>query len=335
MKTYFWEKLCRMNTSDELLKLFNQALDELPLDKAPARLYDPIRYVLSMGGKRIRPTMCLLACELFSDEPARALIPALALEVFHNFTLLHDDIMDKAPTRRGMDCVHIKWDENVAILSGDAMQILSYQILGNACGDHLKQCLPLFSQTALEVCEGQQFDMDFETQDVVTVDEYLHMIHLKTAVLLATSLKMGALAGGASPKDADLLYDFGIRTGLAFQLKDDLLDVYGCPETFGKRIGGDIACNKKTFMLINALDKADPETLAELQGWLSDSTRPECEKISAVTAIYNKLNIKELCILEMEKHQKRAFQALAQVSVPESRKVHLIQLANELTDRNK
>jgi geranylgeranyl diphosphate synthase type II len=324
-----------MKTSDELLKLFNQALDELPLDKAPSRLYDPIRYVLSMGGKRIRPTMCLMACELFSDEPEKALIPALALEVFHNFTLLHDDIMDKAPTRRSMDCVHIKWDENVAILSGDAMQILAYQILGNAPTDYLKECLPLFSQTAIEVCEGQQFDMDFETQDVVTVDEYMNMIRLKTAVLLAASLQMGAIAGGASETDAELLWEFGLSTGLAFQLKDDLLDVYGCPETFGKRIGGDIACNKKTFMLINALDKADPETLAELQGWLSDTSRPEQQKIDAVTSIYNKLNIKELCILEMEKHQRRAFQALDRVSVPESRKLHLIQLANELTDRNK
>jgi len=324
-----------MHTSDELLKLFNQALDELPLDKTPARLYDPIRYVLSMGGKRIRPTMCLLACELFSDEPAQAMIPALALEVFHNFTLLHDDIMDKAPTRRGMDCVHIKWNENVAILSGDAMQILSYQILGATPVDYLKQCLPLFSQTALEVCEGQQFDMDFETQDKVTVAEYMNMIHLKTAVLLAASLKMGAIAGGASPKDADLLYDFGLSTGLAFQLKDDLLDVYGDPETFGKRIGGDIACNKRTFMLINALDKADPVTHSTLQCWLSDTTRPEEQKIAAVTRIYTNLNIKELCILEMEKHQKKAFEALAQVSVPEGRKANLIQLANELTDRDK
>jgi len=324
-----------MKSSDELLQLFNQALDELPLDKAPSRLYDPIRYVLSMGGKRIRPTMCLMACELFSDEPAKALIPALALEVFHNFTLLHDDIMDKAPTRRGMDCVHIKWDENVAILSGDAMQILSYQILGAAPVEYLKECLPIFSQTAIEVCEGQQFDMDFETQKSVTVAEYMNMIRLKTAVLLAASLKMGAIAGGASASDADLLYDFGLSTGLAFQLKDDLLDVYGDPETFGKRIGGDIACNKRTFMLINALDKADPATLLELQGWLTDTTRAESEKISAVTSIYNKLNIKELCILEMGNHQKKAFEALAQVSVPESRKAILIQLANELTDRDK
>jgi len=324
-----------MHTSDELLKLFNQALDELPLDKAPARLYEPIRYVLSMGGKRIRPTLCLMACELFSDEPAKAMIPALALEVFHNFTLLHDDIMDMAPTRRGMDCVHIKWDENVAILSGDAMQILSYQILGKASADHLKQCLPLFSQTALEVCEGQQFDMDFETQPSVTVAEYMNMIHLKTAVLMATSLKMGAIAGGSSIIDADLLYDFGLSTGLAFQLKDDLLDVYGCPETFGKRIGGDIVCNKKTFMLINALDKADPATRANLESWLSDNNRPDELKIAAVTRIYNNLKIKELCILEMKKHQKKAFEALAQVSVPESRKAILIQLANELTDRDK
>ncbi|HET9569840.1 MAG TPA: polyprenyl synthetase family protein [Bacteroidales bacterium] len=324
-----------MKTSDELLKLFNQALDELPLDKAPSKLYDPIRYVLSMGGKRIRPTMCLMACELFSDEPDKALIPALALEVFHNFTLLHDDIMDKAPTRRNMDCVHIKWDENVAILSGDAMQILAYQILGTAPIEYVKACLPLFSQTAIEVCEGQQFDMDFETQPSVSVAEYMNMIRLKTAVLLAASLKMGAIAGGANSKDADLLYDFGLSTGLAFQLKDDLLDVYGCSETFGKRIGGDIACNKKTFMLINALDKADPATRATLDSWLSDNNRPEELKITAVTNIYNKLNIKELCILEMEKHQKKAFEALAQVSVPESRKANLIQLANELTDRDK
>lgn len=336
-----------MKSSDELLKLFNQALDELPLDKAPARLYDPIRYVLSMGGKRIRPTLCLLACELFSDEPANAMIPALALEVFHNFTLLHDDIMDKAPTRRGMNCVHLKWDENVAILSGDAMQILSYQILGAAPVEYLKECLPLFSKTALEVCEGQQFDMDFETQPLVTVAEYVNMIHLKTAVLVAASLKMGAIAGGASAVDADLLYNFGLSTGLAFQLKDDLLDVYGDPETFGKRVGGDIACNKKTFLLINALDKADPATRAELEHWLSQTTRtelegslsqttlPESEKISAITAIYNKLNIKELCLLEMEKHQQKAFETLARVSVPESRKANLIQLANELTDRDK
>jgi len=324
-----------MHTSDELLKLFNQALDELPLDKAPARLYDPIRYVLSMGGKRIRPSLCLMACELFSDEPANAMIPALALEVFHNFTLLHDDIMDKAPTRRGMACVHLKWDENVAILSGDAMQILSYQILGAVPVEYLKECLPLFSKTALEVCEGQQFDMDFETQHMVTVAEYRNMIHLKTAVLMATSLKMGAIAGGASVVDADLLYDFGLSTGLAFQLKDDLLDVYGCPETFGKRIGGDIACNKKTFMLINALDKADPATRAELEHWLSQTTVPESEKISAITGIYNKLHIKELCLLEMEKHQQKAFETLARVSVPKSRKANLIQLANELTDRDK
>lgn len=324
-----------MTTSDELLKLFNQALEELPLDKTPSRLYDPIRYVLSMGGKRIRPVMCLMACELFSEEPQAALTPALALEVFHNFTLLHDDIMDKAPTRRSMECVHIKWDENVAILSGDAMQILAYQILGNAPLEYLKIGLPLFSQTAIEVCEGQQFDMDFEHQSVVTVDEYMNMIRLKTAVLLAASLKMGAIAGGASANDADRMWEFGISTGLAFQLKDDLLDVYGCPETFGKRIGGDIACNKKTFMLINALEKADPTTRAELDGWLNDTTRNECEKILAVTNIYNKLNIKELCILEMEKHQKKAFAALSQVSVPESRKALLIQLANELTDRDK
>jgi geranylgeranyl diphosphate synthase, type II len=325
-----------MNSSDELLNIINQALEALPLVKTPARLYDPIRYVLSMGGKRIRPTLCLVACELFCDDPVKAMKPALALEVFHNFTLLHDDIMDKAPTRRNMDCVHLKWDENVAILSGDAMQILAYQILGEAPLHFLGEGLPLFSKTAIEVCEGQQFDMDFETQSVVTVDEYMNMIRLKTAVLIAASLKMGAVAGGASAEDAELLYDFGISIGLAFQLKDDLLDVYGNAETFGKRIGGDIVCNKRTFLLIHALEKADAETRAELEYWISGSnTAPEDEKIAAVTRIFDRCGIKELCILEMEKHQRKALETLKKVHVPDSRKTVLIQLAKELTDRNK
>jgi geranylgeranyl diphosphate synthase, type II len=324
-----------MRTSEELLKTVNEAINRLSLDKTPHLLYAPIRYVLSMGGKRIRPVMCLMACELFDDQIEKALQPALALEIFHNFTLLHDDIMDKAEKRRNMDCVHIKWNDNVAILSGDAMQILAYQVLGQIPEDQLKASLPLFSQTAIEVCEGQQFDMDFETMDAVTVDDYLNMIRLKTAVLLAASLQMGAIAGGATPQNADLLYQFGISTGLAFQLKDDLLDVYGDPVTFGKKIGGDILCNKKTFLLINALEKADPETQAELQSWLNKTDFNPCHKIAAITAIYNKLGIPNLCIREIEKHQHKAFEYLNLVSVPDSRKAVLTQLTNELTDRNK
>jgi geranylgeranyl diphosphate synthase, type II len=324
-----------MKTADELLKTINAAINQLPLDKTPPLLYAPIRYVLSMGGKRIRPVMCLMACELFDDQIEKALQPALALEIFHNFTLLHDDIMDKAEKRRNMDCVHLKWNDNVAILSGDAMQILSYQILGQIPEYQLKASLPLFSQTAIEVCEGQQLDMDFETQEAVTINDYFNMIRLKTAVLLAASLKMGAIAGGASSQDADLLYHFGINTGLAFQLKDDLLDVYGNPETFGKKIGGDILCNKKTFLLINALEKADPETRTELQSWLSKTDFTPRDKINAVTTIYNKVDLPKLCIEEIEKHQHKAFEYLNQVSVPNSRKAVLTKLTNELTDRNK
>jgi len=324
-----------MRTQKELLDLINIALEQVDLDKKPTKLYDPIRYVLSIGGKRIRPVLCLMACELFDDHIENAIKPALALEIFHNFTLLHDDIMDNAEKRRNMECVHIKWDENVAILSGDAMQLLSYQILNQIPENHLKECLELFTKTAIEVCEGQQFDMDFETQDEVLIEEYMQMIHLKTAVLLATSLKMGAIIGGASKKEADLLYSFGIETGLAFQLKDDLLDVYGDALTFGKKIGGDIVCNKKTFLLIHALNKADQETLEKLHAWLKqDDFVPE-EKIKAVTEIYNQLGIKDLCLKEIEKHQELAFETLRNIDVSDTQKKSLAELANELMDRKK
>jgi len=324
-----------MRTPDELLELINIALDQVDLNKKPAKLYDPIRYVLSIGGKRIRPVLCLMACELYDDCLEKATQPALALEIFHNFTLLHDDIMDKAEKRRNKDCVHIRWDENVAILSGDAMQLLSYQILNQLPEKHLKECLTLFTQTAIEVCEGQQFDMDFETQDQVDMEEYLEMIRLKTAVLIATSLKMGAILGGASKEEADLLYQFGLETGLAFQLKDDLLDVYGDPLTFGKKIGGDIMCNKKTFLLIHALEKADKATFDKLQSWLEMTDFVHEEKIKAVTDIFNQLGVKEICIQEIEKHQKRAFEYLNKIVVPDLRKEPLAKLANELMDRKK
>jgi len=324
-----------MRTPDELLELINIALDQVDLNKKPAKLYNPIRYVLSIGGKRIRPVLCLMACELYDDRLEKAVQPALALEIFHNFTLLHDDIMDKAEKRRNKDCVHIRWDENVAILSGDAMQLLSYQILNQLPEKHLKECLTLFTRTAIEVCEGQQFDMDFETQDHVDIEDYLEMIRLKTAVLIATSLKMGAILGGASKKEADLLYQFGLETGLAFQLKDDLLDVYGDPLTFGKKIGGDILCNKKTFLLIHALEKADKATFEKLQSWLEKTDFVHEEKIKAVTDIFNQLGIKEICIQEIEKHQKLAFEYLNKIVVPDIRKEPLAKLANELMDRKK
>ena len=324
-----------MRTQKELLDLINIALEQVDLDKKPTKLYNPIRYVLSIGGKRIRPVLCLMACELFDDHIENAIKPALALEIFHNFTLLHDDIMDNAEKRRNEECVHIKWDENVAILSGDAMQLLSYQILNQIPEKHLKECLELFTKTAIEVCEGQQFDMDFETQDEVLIEEYMQMIHLKTAVLLATSLKMGAIIGGASKEEADLLYNFGIETGLAFQLKDDLLDVYGDALTFGKKIGGDIISNKKTFLLIHALKKADQVTLEKLHFWLKKDTFIPEEKIKAITEIFNQLGIKDLCLEEIERHQKLAFETLRKIDVSDTRKKSLAELANELMDRTK
>lgn len=322
-----------MRTSDELLRHVNIAIEQLDLEKAPAKLYGPIRYVLSIGGKRLRPVLCLMAYELYDAQIEKAIKASIALEIFHNFTLLHDDIMDKAEKRRNMDCVHIKWDENVAILSGDTMQILSYQVLNELPEKHLKDCLTLFSQTAIEVCEGQQYDMDFERQEKATVEEYMKMIRLKTAVLVAASLKMGSLIGGASNKEAELLYEFGIELGLAFQLKDDLLDVYGNSLTFGKKIGGDILCNKKTYLLIQALDNADPKTLEKLHYWLNKSDFIPEDKIKAITEIFNQLGIKDLCLLEIEKHQKLAFEYLKQISVSDICKEPLIQFANELMDR--
>ena len=324
-----------MRTQNELIELINISLEQVNLDKKPAKLYDPIRYVLSVGGKRIRPVLCLMACELYDNQIEKAIQPALALEIFHNFTLLHDDIMDKAEKRRNMDCVHIKWDENVAILSGDAMQILSYQILDQLPEKHLKVCLALFTKTAIEVCEGQQLDMDFETQEQVTIGEYMEMIRLKTAVLLAASLKMGAIIGGATPKESELLYQFGIETGFAFQLKDDLLDVYGDPATFGKKIGGDILCNKKTFLLIQALNNADKATLNKLNYWLKKTDFIREEKIEAITKIYNQIGVKEICLNEMKKHQKLAFESLNKISISDARKAPLTDLANELMDRKK
>ena len=322
-----------MRTSDELLRHVNIAIEQLDLEKAPAKLYDPIRYVLSIGGKRLRPVLCLMAYELYDAQIERAIKASIALEIFHNFTLLHDDIMDKAEKRRNMDCVHIKWDENVAILSGDTMQILSYQVLNELPEKYLKDCLTLFSQTAIEVCEGQQYDMDFERQEKTTVEEYMKMIRLKTAVLVAASLKMGSLIGGASNKETELLYEFGIELGLAFQLNDDLLDVYGNSLTFGKKIGGDILCNKKTYLLIQALNNADQKTLERLHCWLNKSDFIPEDKIKAITEIFNQLGIKDLCLLEIEKHQKLAFEYLKQISVSDICKEPLIQFANELMDR--
>jgi len=321
------------HTPRELLSLVNSSIERLDLRGKPERLYDPIRYVLSIGGKRIRPVMCLMSCEMFDGDIGIAMQPALSLEVFHNFTLLHDDIMDLAEKRRNMDCVHIKWNENVAILSGDAMQIYAYNLLKDVPDSLFRKCLILFTKTALEVCEGQQYDMDFETQDQVSENDYKEMIRLKTAVLLAASLKMGAILGGSSEKDADLIYEFGINTGMAFQLQDDLLDVYGDSCTFGKNIGGDIVTNKKTFLLIKALQNADEMTKSELAYWLDCKEFIPEEKIKAITEIFDKTQVRKLCQKEMESHMEKALKSIESISVSNERKEPLIKLATDLMNR--
>lgn len=318
---------------EEVQDIVNKQINDLCYPVSPQRLYEPIRYVLSLAGKRIRPVFALLACNLFSDDIKTAVEPAIGLEIFHNFTLLHDDIMDKADLRRGHQTVHKRWCDNVAILSGDAMQIDAYRHVSNVPQAKLKEVLDLFSQTAIEVCEGQQYDMDFERRSGVSLEEYIEMIRLKTAVLVACSLKTGALVGGADMLDADLLYNFGINFGLGFQLQDDLLDVYGDADKFGKNIGGDILCNKKTYLLITALNTADRNTKTTLEKWLSVANPDPQQKIEAITAIYNQLNIKEQCRKTMNEYFLKAFQALQHLTCSDQRKKILTGYANSLMQR--
>jgi geranylgeranyl diphosphate synthase type II len=320
----------------QLQQQVEEKLAEINWNIEPLGLYEPIDYVLSLGGKRIRPVLTLLACKLFSDNEQAAMPAALAIEVFHNFTLLHDDVMDRADTRRGMPTVHKKWNDNTAILSGDAMLIKAYQFLQQVSADKLPHLLPLFSQTAVEVCEGQQYDVDFENSLDVTLPQYLEMIRLKTAVLLAAGLKMGAIIGGANNQDAQALYDYGINLGLAFQLRDDYLDSFGDAAVFGKKIGGDICCNKKTFLMITALQKAQGEDLQALQNWMNcnDTNRFE-EKVQAVLAIYRKLHIDTLCEEAIHNYFTKSVGSLENVQLADNKKEILIKFANDLMGRNK
>ncbi len=315
-----------VSRSDQILKIVNEALDRLPYDRQPASLYEPVKYVLSLGGKRIRPVLMLLTYNLFKENPEDIIMPALGLETYHNYTLLHDDLMDNADLRRGHQTVHKKWDANTAILSGDSMLVLAYQRIQQVPDAYLPRIMDLFSETALEIGEGQQYDMDFETRLDVTEDEYIEMIRLKTSVLLACAMKMGAILGDASEADADLLYSVGEKLGLAFQLQDDLLDVYGDPKVFGKAIGGDITSNKKTYMLINAVNRANPQQREELMGWISPDatlTTDRQEKIKAVTRLYDEIGIRSLCEQKINYYFDLAGSLLSKVSVPEHRKGQL------------
>lgn len=323
-----------MFKSSELLEKINRHIAELQFTRRPAGLYEPVSYVLSLGGKRIRPVLMMMAYNLYKEDVENIFNQATGIEVYHNYTLLHDDLMDQADRRRGKPTVHKVWNENTAILSGDAMLVLAYQFMAEGCpAGLLKPVMDLFSLTALEICEGQQFDMEFETRDDVTEEEYLEMIRLKTSVLLAAALKLGAMLGGASEEDAARLYDFGVNLGVAFQLKDDLLDVYGDVKVFGKNIGGDISCNKKTYLLIQAYRQASDAQRAELERWVKAGQFDPAEKIAAVTALYDAIGVKALCERKIEGYTRRAEESLAQVSVPTTRKQELQALMEALMHR--
>ena len=322
-----------MMTSQEMLKLVNNHLDSLADERKPRHLYEPIEYVLSLGGKRIRPTLMLLAYNLYREHPEDILMPACGIETYHNYTLLHDDLMDQADLRRGHETVHKRWDANTAILSGDSMLVLAYQRMAQCRADKLKEVIDVFTQTALEIGEGQQYDMDFEKRDDVTEAEYIEMIRLKTSVLLACALKIGAILGDASAEDADNLYRFGEKIGLAFQLQDDFLDVYGDSKVFGKAIGGDIVSNKKTYMLINAFNRANAQQRAELERWTQLKDFDRQEKIDAVTALYNDMGIDRLAQDKMATYYEESKKYLAAVQVPTEKKRELTAYAQQMMKR--
>ena len=322
-----------MFTSNELLSKVNDFIANLSYDRKPESIYAPIKYVLSIGGKRIRPVLMLLSYNLYKDNPESILMQACALETYHNYTLLHDDLMDNADVRRGMPTVHRKWDANTAILSGDSMLVLAYQRMAQCAPSKLKPVLDLFTETALEIGEGQQYDMDFERRTDVTEAEYIEMIRLKTSVLLACAMKTGAILADAPAADADRLYQFGEQIGLAFQLQDDLLDVYGDPAVFGKAIGGDIVSNKKTYMLINAYQLAGPSQRSELMRWITAVDFDRAEKVAAVTRIYDELGIRGLCEARINQYFDRASEYLAAVGVDDARKEQLRRFAKEMMHR--
>lgn len=322
-----------MKTANELLGLVNEYLDGMPYERRPASLYEPIKYVLSLGGKRIRPVLMLLSYNLYKDFPEKILSSACALETYHNYTLLHDDLMDRASMRRGRPTVHERWNANTAVLSGDSMLVLAYEGMAKCDAAKLKAVLDLFTETALEIGEGQQYDMDFEHRDDVAEHEYIEMIRLKTSVLLACATKMGALLADASPSDAELLYSFGERFGLAFQLQDDYLDVYGDPKVFGKNIGGDIVSNKKTYMLINAYNRADDEQRSALTHWVNATDFDPQEKIAAITRLYNEMGIDALARERINEYFEQSKEFLAKVSVPSSRKAQMVDYINEMLNR--
>ena len=322
-----------MLSFDDAGKLIERKLEEIQFPESPRELYDPIRYILNIGGKRIRPALVLLGANLFSDTIEEALYPAIAMEVFHNFTLLHDDLMDNSMIRRGKETVHLRWDPNIAILSGDAMSILANSFVSRVRPDILPLVLKTFNDTAVEVCEGQMMDMNFENRRDVSVDEYIRMIELKTSVLIAASLKIGGIIGGATDRQAHELYDFGRYLGIAFQLQDDYLDTYGDSQTFGKKIGNDILTNKKTFLMISALENSDPESLQRLKAWLMREEYDPDEKITEVKAIYDECGVKDRTNEKIREYFEASIKELNRILIPEERKTVLRNFSEQLMKR--
>ncbi len=309
-----------MNEIEQYQKTINEFIAQNKFSKFPQELYEPLDYIMVLGGKRMRPVMVMMACDLLNGNMEDAIPAAMAIETFHNFTLIHDDIMDNAPVRRGKITVHEKWNVNTAILSGDVMLIEAYALLMRYENDLLRQILTIFNKSAIEVCEGQQIDMNFENRMDVSLDEYIHMITLKTAVVLGASLEVGALIAGVSPKQAHHLYEFGRNMGIAFQLRDDYLDLYADPEKFGKQVGGDVISNKKTFMLIKALELAKDNDAIELNNWLNAVTFNASEKVAAIKNIFDQLSIPQLLNDAVASYASLAWKEFEQIEAAEDKK---------------
>lgn len=324
-----------MYTIEQLREVIKAELDKQEYVEAPYSLFEPIKYIMEDGGKRLRPVLTLMAYNLYRDDIGKALKSAIGIEIFHNYTLLHDDVMDDAELRRGRQTVHKKWNSNVAILSGDAAAITAYKYIETCEDSYLRKVIDGFNQVAMDVCKGQQYDMEFETRNDVSEEEYIRMIYLKTSVLIAGSMRHGALIAGAPEQEYDALYDFGGYLGLVFQLQDDYLDVYGDVEEFGKKIGGDILCNKKTYLLIKALELAGEKDRALLNEWMmKEKFNPE-EKVREVTEIYNRAGIKEVLMAKVNTYLEKSREALGRIAVPEERKVRFYEMIDYIGGRKK
>lgn len=320
-----------MQASITLQTLIEEKIEAVSFPKEPNNLYDPLKYFITLGGKRTRPLLTLLGCDLFGKTGEHAINAAIAVELFHNFTLIHDDIMDEAPLRRGKSTVHTKWNSNIAILSGDVLFVKAFEYLSNNDVKYLPHLIRVFTRTATEVCEGQQMDMDFETRDNVSIDEYIEMIRLKTSVLLGAALEMGAIIGEASEVDKLLLFEFGMNVGIAFQLKDDILDLYADPEKFGKQVGGDILSNKKTFLLLKAQKLANAEQSQQLHHIMNNLSGDD--KISAARALFDEIGVQQLAVERMKEYYHSAMSAMDSINVSQQAKQELIGIADYLMNR--